>query len=157
MRDRKINRNPIFLSPLFFCQFILPRCDFAALGPSPRFWRLGMLGAHTGAAAICLAPGLGHPRIRDSQRSEDSINGVTHCKHGGAGVGDKFCTPIQCEMKTLGLERGAEAESGSGMRFALAFCALPGFRNGHRFWPQARPAVGATGEIGRSHFATGVG
>src|SRR5664279_4229165 len=73
--------------------------------PSPRVWSLGMLGAHTGVVAICFAPGLGHPVIRDPQRSEDSRKGVTHCKHGGSGVGDKVCTPIQDELSMLGLER----------------------------------------------------
>jgi hypothetical protein len=48
----------------------------------------------TGAAAICLAQGLEHPGIRDPQRSQECKIGVTHCKHGGTGVGDKFCTPI---------------------------------------------------------------
>ena len=84
---------------------------------------------HSRARTPLGAPPLGHPRIRDPQRSEDSRNGVTHCKHGGDGVGDKFCTPIQGEAKMLGLGRRAEAASGAEMRYALAFCALPGFRN----------------------------
>jgi len=77
--------------------------DGNLLRPSPRVWRSRITGAHSGAVAVCLAPGLGHPRIRDPRRSEDSRNGVTHCKHGGTSVGDKFCTPIQVEMKMFGL------------------------------------------------------
>ena len=60
--------------------------------------------ARLGATAICVAPGLGHPGIRDQQRSEDSRNGVTHCKHRGTGVGDRFCTPIWGESEVLGLK-----------------------------------------------------
>jgi hypothetical protein len=77
------------------CPLPLGNGDGNPLRPSPRVWRLGILGAHTRSAAICLVQGLGHPRIRDPHRSEDSRNGVTHCKHGGTGVGDKFCTPIE--------------------------------------------------------------
>ena len=73
-----------------------------------------MLGAHTGAAAISLAQGLGHPGIRDRQRSPECRKGVTHCKHGGSGAGDKFCPPIQVKMKMRGLGRGGEAISGAG-------------------------------------------
>jgi hypothetical protein len=46
--------------------------DGNPLRPSPRVWRLGILGAHTRSAAICLMQGLGHPGIRDAQRNEDS-------------------------------------------------------------------------------------
>jgi len=95
------------------CPLLPGNGDGDPLRPSPRVWRLGRLGAHTRSAAICLVQGLGHPGIRDPQRIEDSRNGVTHCKHGGNGVGDKFCTPIQSEMKMLGLGRAGEAESGA--------------------------------------------
>ena len=80
---------------------------------SPRVWRISILGAHTGAAAICLAPGLEHPGIRDPRRSQDCKKGVSYCKHRGSGIGDKLCTPMQGEVKMLGLGRGGEAESGA--------------------------------------------
>ena len=46
-----------------------------------------------------------HLGIRDPQQSQECRKGVTHCKHGGSGVGDKFCTPIQGEAKMFGLGR----------------------------------------------------
>jgi hypothetical protein len=71
---------------------------------SPRVWRLSILGAHTSAVAICLAPGLEHPGIRDPRRNQDCKKGVSYCKHGGSGAGDRSCPPVQVEMKMLGFE-----------------------------------------------------
>ena len=90
--------------------------DSNPLHPSLRVWRLRIRGAHTRSAGICLAPGLGHPGIRDPQRSQECRKDVTHCKHGGSGSGDKFCPPIEGEMRMLGLPRGGEAESGTEMQ-----------------------------------------
>jgi hypothetical protein len=87
------------------CPFPPGNGDGNPLRPSPRVWRPRIPGALTGAAAICLVPGLGHLGIRDPRRSQERRKGVTHCKHGGSGVGDKFCTPIQVELKMLGLGR----------------------------------------------------
>jgi hypothetical protein len=86
------------------------------LHPLPCVWRLRIFGARTGAVAIQPVQGLEHPGIRDWRRSQDCKSGVTHCKPGGTGAGDKFCPPIQDEMKMLGLGRAGEAESGAGMR-----------------------------------------
>ena len=58
-----------------------------------------------GGAAVCHAQGLKHPGMRDPRRSQGYRKGITHCKHGGNGVGDKFCTPIQGELRMLGLRR----------------------------------------------------
>jgi hypothetical protein len=77
--------------------------------PSLRVWRLRIPGVRTGAAVICLAPGLEHLGIRDPRRSQERRICVTHCKHGAIGVGDKFCTPIEGEMKMRGLGRGGKA------------------------------------------------
>ena len=85
--------------------------DSDPLHPSLRVWRLRILGAHIGAAVTCPAPGLEHPGIRDPRRSQGCKIGVTHCKQGGSGVGDKSCPPIQGELKMLGLGRVGEAES----------------------------------------------
>jgi hypothetical protein len=79
--------------------------DSNPLHPSLRVSRLRIPGAHTGAAAICLAQGLEHPGIRDPQRSQECRKGVTHCKHGGTGLSDKFCPPIWGEMRIRGLGR----------------------------------------------------
>src|ERR1035437_3356160 len=87
--------------------------------------------ANTGVPSVCLAQELGHPEIRDPRRSQGCRIGVTHCKHGGTGVGDKFCTPILGEHADAWSWGAGEGESGAGMRFAPAFCALPGLRNGH--------------------------
>jgi hypothetical protein len=72
-------------------------------GRRPASGRPRVRAALTGVVAICLAPGLGHPRIRDPRRSQGFRIGITHCKQKGTGVGDKFCTPIQVEMKMFGL------------------------------------------------------
>ena len=58
-----------------------------------------------GAAAVCRVQGLEHPGIRDLRRGQECGICVTHCKHGGSGIGDKFCTPIQGELRMLGLGR----------------------------------------------------
>src|ERR1019366_3577819 len=78
---------------------------------SPGVWRLSILGARTAVAAICLAPGLEHPGIRDPRRSQDCKKGVSYCKHGGTGSSGKFCPPIYGEMKMLGFgEKGRSGE-----------------------------------------------
>jgi hypothetical protein len=77
--------------------------------PWPRVWRLGILGALTRSAAICLVQGLGHPGIRDPQWSQGCRIGVTHCKHGGNGVGDKFCPPIRGEVVMVSLKSGVRS------------------------------------------------
>ena len=42
------------------------------------------------------------PEIRTKMENALVRNGVTHCKHGGTGVGDKSCTPIQSKLRILG-------------------------------------------------------
>jgi hypothetical protein len=32
--------------------------------------------------------------------------GITHCKQGGTGVGDRFCPPIQGELRWRAATRG---------------------------------------------------
>ena len=93
-----------FALPRLLCTDVPKRqkLSITHLHLSPRVWRLSLLGAHTGAAAICLAPGLEHPGIRDPRRSQGCKKGVSYCKHGGSGLSDNLCPPIQGEMKMLG-------------------------------------------------------
>jgi hypothetical protein len=49
-------------------------------------------------AAVCRAQGLEPPGIRDPQRSQDCGKGVTHCKQGRTGVGDKFLVWQPCGL-----------------------------------------------------------
>jgi len=44
-------------------------------------WGPDWWSSSANGATICLAPGLGHVRIRDPQRSQDCRKGVTHRKH----------------------------------------------------------------------------
>jgi hypothetical protein len=85
---------------------------------SRRVWRLRIPGADTSGAAICLAPGLGHPRIRDPQLSQQCRKGVTYCNHRGSGIGDRFCTPIKGEARRE--VAWVEERGRSGERLALS-------------------------------------
>jgi hypothetical protein len=92
---RSFRRN---LSPDFCCReragtARMP-CAASVAGTSGATFRIAMKPRLTQSVTFRLADS-----FPVSQRGQECRKGVTHCKHGGNGVGDKFCTPIGGEAR----------------------------------------------------------